>query len=139
MDDRAYRYAEEMMLAHQKSKVNSDSLETKLIQLNNAVSLTASHCLSPDYCPAVTTQKQGIVGKAVVLTKRLARKATFFIVKDLAHEISAFQTETVNTLGGIIALQEDILIELMSMKQSAAKNEPVRTAVGQDRTEGDRT
>lgn len=139
MDDQAYRYAEEMMLAHKKSKVSSDSLETKLIQLNNAVSLTASHCLSPDYCPAVTTQKRGIVGKAVVLAKRLARKATFFIVKDLAQEISAFQTESVNALGGIIALQEDILIELMRMKQSVERNEPASKTAGQDRTEGDRT
>jgi hypothetical protein len=137
MDDQTLRYAEEMMRAHQRSKASGESLEAKLIRLNNALAMTSSRCISPDYCPQVTTQKGGIIGRAIVLTKRLARKATFFIVKDLAQEIAGFQTETVNVLGGIIALQEDILIELIQLKQNAALKKPVRGTGVQEKTRGD--
>jgi hypothetical protein len=139
MDDRAYRYAEEMMLAHKRSKAMEESLDAKLIQLNNAVSLTASHCFNPDYCPAVTTQKRGIIGKAIILTKRLARKATYFIVKDMSQEIAAFQAEAINTLSGIISLQEDILLELYELKQTMASKDAAQAAGLSDRTEGNRT
>jgi len=120
MHDEIYQHAEEMMRQHQAGGTNSMSPDAKLWRLNNQLSITASRCLSQDYCPVVSTQKRGIAGKMVILAKRFARKATFFIVRDLTQEISAFQRELLNTLGGMIELQEEIMIELMSMKNSAS-------------------
>ena len=118
MTEQVFQYAQEMMRYQQKNETDERSMEGRLKQLNEQLALTASRCLSADYCPSVTTQKRGIAGKLVLIMKRVARKSTFFIVRDLSHEIANFQKEVVNTLSNMIELQEEILIELVSMKNT---------------------
>ena len=137
MTEQVFQYAEEMMRYQQKNVTDERSMEARLNQLNEQLALTASRCLSADYCPAVTTQKRGIAGKLVLIMKRVARKSTFFIVRDLSQEIANFQKEVVNTLSNMIELQEEILIELVSMKNTNTALAQTGDIARGDQSEGD--
>ena len=121
MTEQVFLYAKELMRHQQENHLRGEPLEQKVIRLNRQFSLIGTHCMPYNYCAVVDTQKTGMMGKLVVLVKRLVRKATFYIIRDLTREIADFEREMLDTVGNMIELQEEIVVELLDLKKIAAE------------------
>lgn len=122
MTEQIFQYAEELMQYQQENDLHGDTLEQKVIRLNEQFSIVSTHCMPVNYVAAIDTKKTGIIGKIVVLMKRLVRKATFYIIRDLTFEIANFERDMLNIFGNMIELQEEIIVELIDLKKTSAEN-----------------
>ena len=120
MDEQIIRYAKELMSYRQESKPSRDALEGEVIRLSEQLALIQTYCLPKNYCASVNTQKTGILGKLIVLAKRLVRKATFFIVRDLTHEIAEYEQGMIKLCEDMIELQNELIVELINTRKNNA-------------------
>lgn len=122
MTEQVFQYAKELMQHQQENDLRGDTLERKVIRLNEQFSIVSTRCMPYNYVAAIDTQKTGVVGKIVLFVKRLVRKATFYIIRDLTYEIANFEHDMLNIFGNMVELQEEIIVELIDLKNASAEN-----------------